>query len=47
LTTSFCGSGDALFTSIAIQPDGKIVLGGSPYNSATGQDFALERYFGS
>ncbi|MBP7449368.1 MAG: T9SS type A sorting domain-containing protein [Flavobacteriales bacterium] len=42
VTTSF-GAGDAVGYSVAIQPDGKIVVAGSAYNG-TNKDFALARY---
>ena len=42
VTTSF-GAGDDSGHSVAIQPDGKIVVAGSAYNG-TDHDFALARY---
>lgn len=38
------GTADDSAWSMAIQPDGKIVAGGSSYNSTTKDDFSLARY---
>jgi uncharacterized delta-60 repeat protein len=42
--TTGIGSSDEESSSLALQPDGKIVVGGSSYNSSTDYDFALIRY---
>lgn len=42
VSTSFLGSGSAY--GVAIQPDGKIVAGGTITNAGTGADFAIARY---
>jgi uncharacterized delta-60 repeat protein len=44
VTTTMGASTGSLGAAVLIQPDGKIVVGGSPYRSTTGHDFALERY---
>jgi uncharacterized delta-60 repeat protein len=44
LTTFGGGGAYPLASPLLIQLGGKIVVGGSPYNNATGHDFALERY---
>ncbi len=43
VTTDFSGRTDAA-TAVLIQPDGKIVLGGSSVSSTGNKDFALARY---
>ena len=42
--TTAVGSTEDVANSIAIQPDGKVVAGGSSIMSGSGQDFALARY---
>ncbi len=41
-TVDFAGAGDAA-RAVAVQPDGKIVLGGSAFTGANDDDFALAR----
>src|SRR3954447_19040998 len=46
-TTAFAGGSDDFGSAVAVQPDGKIVVGGSvraPADSPAGGDFALARY---
>ena len=43
VTTDFQGTGD-LASSVALQPDGKIVVAGTTFSFSTGSDFAIARY---
>jgi uncharacterized delta-60 repeat protein len=46
VTTSFGGTFGDFAQGIALQADGKLVVAGSSFQAATGQDFALARYEG-